>query len=431
MTESIYDTSKVFVRSTGAGLRSAVEDVFKSCGIDDSYALRDTFIKVNGIDFKAMCYTDPEVLDCALSVLHDLGARRIRVMENCTQGNFTRLVFKETGYGRICKKYGAKPLFLDEGKSEKVMLETMGYEVGVNSELLPLIHDRDNTLYINIPKLKTHSMSTVTLGIKNQYGMIDQIDRIRDHNFRLHMKFVDIFRLFRPTMTMIDGGHAIFNGHYPASAHLAESISKLDLLISGRDTLAVDTVGSKVLGYDISEVEHLRLAAEAGLGCGDINKIQIDGELPYGDRKYDFDILMDFPDDLKIVRGAELCCKEGCRKNTETLIQTLYRDYGGRGGFTVYMGKGFDHGAVAADTGPVHLAGMCAVAELGGIISERTKCGRVTKSDGCNNLAVSIEALTAQMGVRVYRMTPHPVSSAWLLIVSKIKGSRASVPRII
>lgn len=423
--------AKIFVRSTKGGVRNAVEQVFDGCGIDGSFAARDAFIKVNGIDFKAMCFTDPEVLEATLAVLRDLGAGRIRVMENCTQGNFTRLVFKETGYGAICKKFGVKPLFLDEGKPRKVMLEKMGYEVGVNSQLSPLIDDPESALYINIPKLKTHSMSTVTLGIKNQFGMIDQADRIRDHNYLLHTKFVDILKIFRPTMTMVDGIHAVYNGHYPAAAHLAQSIEKMDILLGGRDTVAVDTVGSRILGYDISEVEHVKLAAEAGLGCGDMSKIKIDGDAPITDKKYNFDILMDFPGDLKIVRGTELCCKEGCRKNTETLIQTLYRDYGGRGGFTVYMGKGFDRDAAAGDSGRVHLAGMCACAELGGIMSSRAGGGRLTKSDGCNNLAASIDALTRQMGVKVISMAPHPAMSAWLLVVSKLKGSRARAPRII
>lgn len=38
-------------------------------------------------------------------------------MENSTQCNFTRLVFEITGYADICRKTGARPIYLDEDKS--------------------------------------------------------------------------------------------------------------------------------------------------------------------------------------------------------------------------------------------------------------------------------------------------------------------------
>lgn len=422
---------KVHIRPALAGVRSAVEETLVACGIMSlARTKRDVFLKVNGIDFKACCYTAPEVLEAALAVLRDIGASRVRVMENCTQGNFTRLVFRETGYAAICKKYKAAPLYLDEGKRMTIPLKSMGYDVGASAQLAPLAEDPQSVLYINIPKLKTHSMSTVTLGIKNQFGMIDQADRIRDHNYKLHTKLVDIFRVFRPDITMVDGIQAIFNGHYPAAAHLDRSMVNMNIIFGSRDTLAADVVGARILGYSVDEVEHLRLAREAGLGCGNLDQIELDGELPPGNRKYNCDILMDFPDDVKIIRGSELCCAEGCRKNTETLIQTLYRDYGGSGGFTVIMGKGFDRAAIENISGPVHLAGMCAVAELESAIRGRAGGGRMTKSDGCNNLAASIEGLCAQMGVRVIRMTPNPVAAACLLATAKFKGSRARIPKL-
>ena len=428
-TES-REQARVVVRSTGQGVKRAVQDLLDSIGDDFKIDGREVYIKVNGIDFKPFCFTDPMVLEAVILCLYDLGAIKIRVMENCTQGNFTRLVFRETGFLDVCKKLSVTPVYLDEGKRSKIHLENMGYDVGINKRIECLARDPESAVYINIPKLKTHSMSVVTLGIKNQFGMIDQADRIRDHNYLLHTKLVDIFRVFRPTLTIIDGIHAIYNGHYPAEAHLDCSVDRLDTLIAGTDTLAVDTVGAKILGYDTQEVEHLKLASEAGLGCGDIDKINIDGELPGDGKKYNYDILMDFPHDLKIVRGNDRCCREGCRKNTESLLQVLYHDYGGKGGFTVIMGSGFDKDEIAAIKGPVHLAGKCTIEELEEIVRKRKNGGRVTKSYGCNNLAASIEALAKQMGVKVIEMTPNAISSMTALVSAKLHGTRARIPKI-
>jgi len=431
MSQDTDNRCTVAARSTGPGLANAVRGVFDATLAPSLLRGADVFVKVNGIDFKPFSYTDPEVLDAALAAIRDSGARSVSVMENCTQGNFTRLVFRETGFAAVCRRHGARRLYLDEGRSVPVMLETMGYEVGVNSRIAHLARDPGSAVYVNIPKLKTHSMSTVTLGIKNQLGLIDQQDRIRDHNFRLHAKLVDIFRLFRPTLTLVDAVHAVYNGHYPAEAHLDRCVERLDIVVGGTDTLAVDTVAAGILGYSADEVEHLRLAREAGLGCGDRERITVDGALPEPARRYNCDILMDFPEDVAILRGTERCCKEGCRKNTETLIQTLYRDYGGRGGFTVIMGKGFDRERIARIEGPVHVAGTCAIDETMDILEARPGRALLTSSHGCNNLAATIDAVTAHMRVSVIGMAPHPLASTMLLLAAKMRGSRARVPRII
>ncbi|MFC1474476.1 DUF362 domain-containing protein [bacterium] len=422
--------TRVAIRSTKGGIKAAAEEIFSAFVSESLIRGDEVFVKVNGIDFKPFCYTDPDVLDAVLGVLNDLGARNISVMENCTQGNFTRLVFRETGYNEVCRRHGAKPLYLDEGKRIKVHLETMGYDVGVNTRLLPIVLEPEAATYINIPKLKCHSMSTLTLGIKNQFGLIDQADRIRDHNYKIHAKFVDIFRVFTPTLTIIDAIHAVYNGHYPAEAHLAESLDRLDILVGGTDMMAVDTVGAKILGYSVDEVEHLRLSREAGLGCGDFEVIEIDGPMP-PEKKYHYDILMDFPPELKIIRGKEMNCQEGCARNTETLIQVLYRDHSGTGNFTVIMGKGFDKEEISSIEGPVHLAGMCAVDELEDIVSARPGNARVTKSYGCNNLAASVDGITKHMGVSMHSMTPHPVATLFTLLNAKLHGTRARIPKMI
>jgi len=59
----------------------------------------------------------------------------------------------------------------------------------------------------------------------------------------------------------------------PITAFQDKLVKKLDLLVGGRDTLAVDIVGARILGYQIDEVPHLRLAFERGLGEGDSTKI--------------------------------------------------------------------------------------------------------------------------------------------------------------
>jgi len=54
------------------------------------------------------CYTSPEVIAAAIDVMNNAGANKVYVMENSTQGNITRLIFKVTGIGKILKERGVK-----------------------------------------------------------------------------------------------------------------------------------------------------------------------------------------------------------------------------------------------------------------------------------------------------------------------------------
>jgi len=59
----------------------------------------------------------------------------------------------------------------------------------------------------------------------------------------------------------------------------------MNIVIAGRDPVAVDAVGAAVMGMPPSEVKHLRLAEEKGLGTCDLNKIEVVGEPVEGVKK--------------------------------------------------------------------------------------------------------------------------------------------------
>jgi hypothetical protein len=98
------------------------------------------------------------------------------------------------------------------------------------------------------------------------------------------------------------------------------------------------------------------------------------------------------PPDVRVFRGRERCCPEGCRLNTEAVLQFLYLDFSGRGGFTILMGQGFDPAMLEEVTGPVLLAGKCAIEETGEYF-RRKASGRVYQSPACNDLASTVKGV--------------------------------------
>jgi len=425
---------KVIFSDTTGGIAAAVEECLE--GLGGAGALLkssgDVYIKINAIDLKKYCYTDPGVLRETIRYFKNRGAGDVYVMENCTQGNFTRLVFKATGIARVCRETGAMPVYLDETGAVPVFLEGIEGFIDMSDFVHErLIIGRDKNLYISLPKLKTHSMSQVTLSIKNQFGLVHQGSRIADHNFRLHKKFADIYRIIRPDVSLIDGTIATNHGHYVAEGNSARCIVPMNLLIAGTDPLAADTAAAALIGFSTGEVEHLKQCASLHIGQGEIRKIEIVNKKLFNERKRKLssDLLEDFPENLTILRGRERCCKEGCRRNTETVIEVFHRDHAGKGGFTVLMGKGIDPRDAAKVAGRVHIAGSCAIGEYGAEMVRRLGKKNVTMSRGCNSLAQTIHGLCKQMKVPPLRLVPvNPLISLLTLLIAKMKGSRAIIP---
>jgi len=391
------------------------------------------FIKINAVDFRKGCYTSPEILDAAIRAIREHGVRRIYVMDNSTQGNFTRLVFHATGIIDVVKKNGAKPLYLDEEKSIKVSIGGNGYEVDFPRVLYEaLIKNREGNFYLNLPKLKTHTMTTVTLGMKNQMGLLYHDDRRIHHNaMELHKLIVDIYEFVRPDFTIIDGKVAIVNGHYPLEARLDKYIIPMNILIGGDDTVAVDAVGARVLGYTMEEVEHLKIAHERGLGCADLEKIEVVGDLSRFREKYPHMFIGTFPSDVKIVEGKEQACIEGCKGNTLMVLEMLHVDYGGHGPFSIVFGKGIDRGDLEDLPTPIMVVGPCAVDEVGAYLQEKYGRKNVVLIRFCNDLAAVTDTLLKFMGIKATRVVPmSPLKVIFLWILSKLHGSRAHIPSI-
>jgi uncharacterized protein (DUF362 family) len=290
-------------------------------------------------------YTDPAVLDALLGYLRDHGYTRLALMENSSQCVATRLVFAVSGYAEIGKRHGAELIYLDEGPTVPYTLEGEEVPIRIPRRLFETFIDpsrRPGNFYLSLPKLKTHFMTTVTLGVKGQQAFPIDADRLHFHNHEtLHARLARLYRMVQPDFCIIEGITAIFNGHMPPPSLLKESSIQLNILIGGQDTVAVDTVGCKVLGYTIEESEHLRLAAEWGLGEGRLDRIEVIGDLARFRARYSYAMLRRFPRDVRIVEGRERACIEGCKGNTECALEIISNECKGVGGFTIVFGRGF------------------------------------------------------------------------------------------
>ncbi|WXG43722.1 MAG: DUF362 domain-containing protein [Promethearchaeati archaeon SRVP18_Atabeyarchaeia-1] len=429
-------------------LDRAVEDIFVAFGGGSQLlkSSREVYLKPNAIDAKPFCYTRPEVLEAVIRYFFKVGASDVYVMENSTQGNYTRLVFEAIGYTDICKQTGAMPIFLDEEPTERFEFkgkppargkDSTGYDLTKfempHTVVKELINRKKENLYVSLPKLKTHSMAGVTLGIKNQWAFPRHQDRKFDHNYNLHSKLVDVLEYVQPDFTLIDGIEGTIHGHYPPTAIADKLVKKFRVLVGGRDVVATDIVGARIFGLTPEDVPHLKIAIERGIGLGvkGLQDIEIIGDLSRFKEKYPTDLYPEFPPDVEIVQGSKQACREGCKNNPLTLLQVLYLDFGGKGGFQLVIGKGHQPTVIDRLKGPVLVAGHCAIEEVGERLQQRLGKNSVYFSDGCNNLAQTAGALLPLMKVSPQQLVPLSMDKATPIILEAIKrGTHAIAPNI-
>jgi len=109
--------------------------------------------------------------------------------------------------------------------------------------------------FINLPVLKTHVVSTMTLALKNPMGILARPDRRTMHTLGIAQCIVDMNRGIKPDLTIVDGSVGQ-DGEGPLYGTEAD----LQVLVGGFDSLAVDLVCCRLVGVNPSLVPHLRLA---------------------------------------------------------------------------------------------------------------------------------------------------------------------------
>ncbi|MCL2513177.1 MAG: DUF362 domain-containing protein [Oscillospiraceae bacterium] len=423
---------------------AAVAEIFDAAGGKSLLkSSGDVYIKPNGIDSKPYCHTRPELVEAVIAYWKKAGANRIFLFENSTQSNFTRMVFAITGYSKICRRYGVKEVYLDEEKNISFTFkgkqaeekEKDGYRR--TSFDIPLfvadnlIEKADENLYISLPKLKTHSMAGVTLGVKNQWAFPQQNDRRPDHNYNLPHKLADVLGYIQPDFTLIEGIEATVCGHYPATAFAEECIKPFKVLIGSANVVAADMVGARLFGLTLDDVPHLKIAIERGYSKGvrSLDDVEIIGDISDFTEVYPYDLIQRFPEDVKILKGGERLCAEGCKNNPLTLLQVLTYDYQGKGGWTMIMGKGHAPAVIDAISGKALVMGRCAAAEVGDRLAKRLGKKNVYFSGHCNDLCATTNAMCHLMKVSPLKMAPQPLAqSVKVLTLAKLHGTKANIP---
>jgi uncharacterized protein (DUF362 family) len=217
--------------------------------------------------------TTSKIVDGVVQLLLEHGCQDISIGEGAIIGVFdeldpyTKRGFKGTDIEKIAKKYGIKLIDFNQGAFHELDLE--GTKVQVSKAAL------DTDFLINIPVLKTHFQTKVSLGFKNLKGCLSKDSKKRFHiSKRLDTLICLLNEAIKSDLVIIDGIYMLERG--PET--LVGIAYRKDLIIASPDIFECDVVGATILGIDPAQVDYLREFAQRH-GCSfDISAIRIKGE---------------------------------------------------------------------------------------------------------------------------------------------------------
>jgi uncharacterized protein (DUF362 family) len=228
---------------------------------------------------------DRRVIASMVKLVREAGAKRVTVIEGVSVGTLmkrVRPVRTECGMARGYKTLETMRLLGIKKAVEEAGGEVLGVEDAEKVEVdikggIALHHVNyprvvlDADYFINMPAMKTHTMTMVTLAIKNLQGLLDEKGRYFSHRDDLYQHMVDISKVRKPDLAVLDGLLAQEgNGAGEGGTTL-----EMGVIMASTDVVALDSIASMCMGIDNPMlVSTTRIAAHDGLGTA--NPFQID-----------------------------------------------------------------------------------------------------------------------------------------------------------
>lgn len=266
MTVKIVKAQKYEVKS----LEILIKDAIKDLGLD--FHNKKTAILKPNIVIPAKpgsaIITHPVVVEAVINVLREIGFDEIIIAEGPGVGADEASAFELSGFNKLSAKMNVKLLNLN--RTERLGLTWKYGKVRLPEVVL------NADLYINMPKMKTHGQTAVTLSMKNQKGLLSRADKQKFHTLGLHEPLVELARIIQPHLVIVDAIEAM-EGEGPLNGKK----KKVGCLVIGTNQVETDAVCCDIMGIDPQKVKHIAEGKKQKLGPevpevigADINEIK-------------------------------------------------------------------------------------------------------------------------------------------------------------
>jgi uncharacterized protein (DUF362 family) len=288
------------VRVKDGNIPAAVEEAIDLLGGIKSLTrgINSVLLKPNLVAPDVRCTTKPEVIRTIAKLLKNsgkevmigeasaaadsfnvIGTETYRTRKKEILDRMQQHVFDTLGYSDMAKSLGIPLINLHSGDIVEVALDS-GYaanSVKIHRALT------ESDLICSVPMMKTHTLATVTLSMKNLIGLYPGTeyysvrswfhDRAAEKGSPgVAYEVIDMNRAVKTGLSVIDASSAM-EGNGPFSGALVD----MNLIIAGTTPLATDMVGSLLMGFETDEIPAISLAHKSGMKPQNLSDIEIRG----------------------------------------------------------------------------------------------------------------------------------------------------------
>jgi len=219
--------------------------------------------------------TDPRVTSAVIRALRRAAPTRVIVGDSSVRGNDVEYAFQVTGTRSAAEEAGAE---VRDFRKDQMVSVNLPKGVAMSSvNVFKTV--RDCSYIVNVPRLKRHSATVLTISLKNMMGTVPDSEKGRFHQVNLNQCIADLNSAVRPNLVIVDATR-IMTRRGPTGGIMVES----NMIIASLDPVAADVIAAEELfraegvndvRSSISRVEHIQKAAELGVGVADRSKIEI------------------------------------------------------------------------------------------------------------------------------------------------------------
>ena len=210
--------------------------------------------------------TNPRLVGKLVKRCIEAGAKEVYVFDH-TCDDWQRC-YKTSGIEKEAKDNGAKV----------VPAHTESYYQSVNipgGKVLKTVKEHEllleSDVFINVPVLKNHNSSKLTISMKNLMGGI--WDRGFWHSNNLSQCIADYATYRKPDLNIVDA-YNVMKRNGPRGVSIQDVVN-LQVMVASTDIVAADAAATKFFGLEPENVSHIRIAGAMGVGEMDLAKLRI------------------------------------------------------------------------------------------------------------------------------------------------------------
>lgn len=212
--------------------------------------------------------THPTVVTALVELCLEAGVGKVRIFDRTC--NDERRCYTQSGIRAAVEALRSERVFLEY--MDRRAYRELAIRGGVafdQWEFYQPVLEADR--FINVPIAKHHSISKLTLGMKNLMGVIGG-NRGRLHS-NIAESLVDLASVIHCDLTVIDATRILVaNG--PQGGRL-EDVRQTDTLIASPDIVAADAYAATLFGFDPADIPTIAAAARRGLGVMDLKQVRL------------------------------------------------------------------------------------------------------------------------------------------------------------